>query len=219
LEKGIFEARADGSSQPQLLIGSNAYRVPSSFTADGKHLAYEETDDGRNQIWTVSLEEEGGWLKAGRPEAFFTSNSDDDRPSFSPDGRWLAYDSDESGKEEVYVRPFPPSAAPGRRWQISNNGGQSPEWSRDGHDLLYRSGVQLMVVKYTVQGDTFAAGKPRVWISKMGTAVRDWDLAPDGKRVLATVQDGPVDGAKPEHEVVFLDNFFDYLRLRAPMGK
>jgi hypothetical protein len=76
-----------------------------------------------------------------------------------------------------------------------------------------------MAVSYKVEGDTFAAGKPHVWIAKMGTAVSGWDPAPDGRRVMAAVLEGSTEGAKPEHEVVFLENFFDYLRQRVPMGK
>jgi serine/threonine protein kinase len=217
--KGIFQARADGSGQPQALTESSAAQVPYSFTPDGKRLAYIDFAEGRNQIWTVPLEEQGGHWKAGKPEPFFKSSFDDGHPSFSPDGRWLAYDSDESGKYEVYVRPFPQSTGPGGKWQISNSGGMSPHWSRNGHDLLYRSGLQIVAVSYKMEGDMFAAGKPRVWIAKMGTAENGWDLAPEGKRILAFTPGKSAEETKPEHEVVFLLNFFDYLRLRAPMGK
>ena len=217
--KGILRARADGSGQPQALTESSAEQVPYSFTPDGKRLAYSDFTEGRDQIWTVPLEEQGGQWKAGKPEPFFKSTFSDLQPSFSPDGRWLAYASNESGKYEVYVRAFPPSAGQGGKWQISNSGGMSPYWSRNGHDLLYRSGLQIMAVSYKVEGDMFAAGKPRVWIAKMGTAENGWDLAPDGKRILALTPGKSVEGAKPEHEVVFLLNFFDYLRQRAPVGK
>jgi hypothetical protein len=76
-----------------------------------------------------------------------------------------------------------------------------------------------MAVDYTVRGDTFVAGKPRVWIAKMGTVVKDWDLAPDGPAAVALSREESAEGAKPEHEVVFLENFFDYLRQRAAIGK
>lgn len=220
VSKGIFQARADGASQPQpLLLESKGEQVPWSFTPDGKRLAYEDFGDGRWQIWTVPVEEQGGELKAGKPEQFLKSRFIDALPSFSPDGRWLVYHSSEAGKNEVYVRAFPPpSAGPGGKWQISNSGGVWPEWSRNGHDLFYQSGDQLMAVSYSVNGDTFVAGKPRLWIAKLGTTA-GWDLAPDGKRVLTLAPVGSAEAPKPEHEVVFLENFFDYLRQRVPLGK
>jgi serine/threonine-protein kinase len=219
LPKGISQLRADGASQPQPLIETNFRQIPWSFTPDGKRLAYEDESEGRGQIWTVPLEEQVGQLKAGKPQQFLKSSFNDRWPSFSPDGRWLAYGSDESGKYEVYVRAVLPSSRAGGKWQVSNNGGSSPKWSRNGHELLYRSGIQVMSVSYTVNGDTFVAGKPRVWIEKLGTVVSGWDLAPDGKRVLVLSQAESAEQPKPEHEVVFLANFFDDLRRRAPMGK
>jgi serine/threonine protein kinase/Tol biopolymer transport system component len=216
--KGIFQARADGASQPQVLLEGKVHQSPSSFTPDGKRLAFDDFSEGRAQIWTVPVEEQGGQLKAGKPEQFLKSGFGDFAPSFSPDGRWLAYQSDESGKNEVYVRAFPqPSAGRGGKWQISNSGGSALKWSRNGHDLLYLSGNQIMAVSYTANGDTFVAGKPSVWLAKVNA--RRWDLAPDGKRVLVLAQEESVEVPKPEHDVVFLENFFDYLRQRVPLGK
>jgi len=84
--------------------------VPTSFTPDGKQLAYfDATRNG--QIWTVPLEEQGGRLKAGKPEQFLKTSFNDVYAVFSPDGRWLAYRSNESGKNEVYVRAFPPPSS------------------------------------------------------------------------------------------------------------
>jgi hypothetical protein len=141
----------------------------------------------------------------------------------SPDGRWLAYGSNESGKYEVYVRAFPPPASgQGGKWQISNSGGDYPRWSRNGHDeLFYQSGDQIMAANYAVKGDTFVAEKPRVWIAKLGgtTSPSQWDLAPDGKRVVVVTPVGSAEAPKQEHEVVFLENFFDELRRRVPVGK
>ena len=92
---------------------------------------------------------------------------------------WLAYQSSESRKDEVYVRPFPPpSSGQGGKWQVSNNGGAAPRWSRNG-EVVYRSGDQIMAASYTVKGDTFVPEKPRVWIAKLGGT--QWDLAPVGK--------------------------------------
>jgi serine/threonine-protein kinase len=216
---GIMQVRADGASQPQALIESNVEKTPCSFAPDGKRLAFEDYSEGRSQIWTVPLEEQGGQLKAGKPEQFFKSNFNDRRPAFSPEGRWLAYVSNESGKYEVYVRAFPPSQGSGGKWQISTSGGGSARWSQNGHDLLYPTAPQIMAVGYTAKGETFVAEKPRVWIAKTAMPINAWDLAPDGKRALVLSQDESAAGLKREHEVVFLENFFDYLRQRAPIGK
>ena len=220
---GIFWARTDGGGQPQPLLQSKTNQVPWSFTPDGKRLAYYEVDRTR-QIWTVSLGEDSGQLKAGKPEPFLKSQFEDRFPAFSPDGRWLAYQSNASGKDEVYVRPFPPPASgQGGLWPISNGGGTFPVWSPNGRDLLYQSGDQIMAVSYTVKGDAFVPEKPRVWIAKLGAAAANpnaptrWDLAPDDKRVAVIT---PVEGReapKSGHTVVFLQNFFDYLRQRVPM--
>src|SRR5207244_4706720 len=135
---------------------------PSGFSPDGKRLAFAESRG--NGIWTLPIEESGGALKAGTAEAFIKGGSTEAFPAFSPDGRWLAYQSDESGATEVYVRAFPPPAAgQGGRWQVSNSGGRAPHWSRSGHDLLYESADQILAAGYAVEGDTFAVEKPRVW--------------------------------------------------------
>jgi serine/threonine protein kinase len=213
---GIWQARADGATQPQALTESKATQRPWSFTPDGKRLAYYEALN--SQIWTVPLEDQGGQLKVGKPEQFLKSSSSDRDPTFSSDGRWLAYHSDESGKSEVYVRAFPlPSSGQGGKWQVSNSGGNYPRWSRNGRDLLYLSGDQIMVASYTVKGGTFVAEKPRVWITKLGGT--DWDLAPDGKRAVVVSRVESAEAAKQEHEVVFLINFFDYLRQHVPVTK
>jgi Tol biopolymer transport system component/predicted Ser/Thr protein kinase len=219
LAGGIFQTRADGAGQPQALTQSKSPQAPTGFAPDGKQLAYMENASGKAQIWTVPLENQGGQLKAGKPEQFLNSSFSDGVPTFSPDGRWLAYQSNESGKSEVYVRAFPPpSSGQGGKWQISNSGADAvSRWSRNGHDLLYQSGDQIMAVSYTVKGNTFVPEKPRVWIAKLGGT--EWDLAPDGKRVAVLTSVESAEAPKQEHEVVFLENFFDELRRRVPVDK
>jgi len=221
---GIFQARADGASPPQALTHSQTRQTPGSFTPDGKRLAYFETLGGVAQLWTVSLTEEGGHLKAGTAERLLKSSANDSLPSFSPDGRWLAYTSAEAGATEVFVRAFPqPASGSGGRWQISTNGGDLPVWSRSGHDLFYQSGDQIMAASYAVTRDTFVPGKPRLWVPTRVASLRPnsyaWDLAPDGKRVVLLTPVDSSDGGKQEHEVVLLQNFFDELRRRVPLGK
>ena len=118
----------------------------------------------------------------------------------------------------MYIREFlPASAGQGAKWQVSNNGGDNPRWSRTGHELVYQSGNQLMTVSYAVNGNTFVADKPRVWIAALGGA--DWDLAPDGKRVAVLIPEGTAQAPQQEHVIVMLQNFTDELRRRVPVGK
>jgi Tol biopolymer transport system component len=221
LGNGLMWTRADGADQPQPLLNSdNATLLPWSFSPDGKRLAYMGPSDKQLKIWIVPVENQDGQLKAGKPEKFLKTQFTELGPAFSPDGRWLAYSSTESGQSEVYVRAFPiPVSGQGGRWQISNAGGDGPQWSGNGHELLYSSQhndqVQLMAVRYTVTGDTFVAEKPRVWLDKLGGA--DWTLAPDGKRVAVVTPVAAPEAPKTEHEVTFLFNFFDELRRKVPL--
>jgi serine/threonine protein kinase len=214
---GTLWTRSDGAGQPQPLTQSRTIQIPSSFSSDGKRLTYAEQLGGPPQIWTVAVEEESGQLKAGMPEPFLKDQFADSQPSFSPDGKWIAYSSTEAGTNpEVYVRPFPPSAT-GGKWVISNQGGTRPIWARSGRDLFYLGRDGLMAVSYTLKGDAFVAEKPRMWLPNPATA--NFDLAPDGKRLAVMTPVAAADAPKPEHQVVFLENFFDELRRRAPIGK
>jgi len=156
-----------------------------------------EISSGSTQIWIVALDQDGGQLKAGKAEPFRKGQVPDGEPAFSSDGHWLAYQSNSSGKNEVYVRAFPDN---GSQWQISNNGGFDPRWSPDGRDLLYRSGDQIMAAGYTVKGDAFQSEKqPRGWIAKVGPAQlpgTQWDVDPSGNRVAVIT---PVDAQGGPH--------------------
>ena len=219
---GIFWARADGGGrvEPLLPSASKAIVFPTSFTSDGSRLVYYEVE-ATPQIWTVPIDPNEG-IKAGKPERYLTSRFVDSLPTFSPDGRWIAYQSNEAGKEEVYVRPFPMGASgQGGKWQISTNGGRSPRWSPNGREILYLSGEQVMSVDYTAHADAFVPGKPRVWLAKLGSIVEfeAFDLAPDGKHVVTLAPTTSAGPAQPEHSVMLLQNFFDELRRRVPVGR
>ncbi len=223
----LLWTRADGASQPQPLLPLDmSARFPWSFSPDGKRLAYFEQGGAGGRannfpIWTVPVEEQNGQLKAGAPEQFLKDQVLGLHPSFSPDGKWLAYDSSDSGTtRDVFVRPFPPPASgPGGKWVISTQGGQYPVWSRTGSDLLYQTpGGQIMAAHYTVKGDVFVADKPRVWMPTP-VPMQNFDLSPDGKRLAAVMQVGSPEAPKQEHEVAFLQNFFDELRRKVPVGK
>jgi serine/threonine-protein kinase len=220
----MFWTRADGAAKPQPLTRSTNQQYPSSVTADGKRLAFYELNPKTGfDIWTVPLEVTGGLLQAGKPEIFVQTPFDERHPSFSPDGRWLAYASAESGIQQVYVRESP-GRAPGAsgRWLISNGGGGYPVWSRHGQELFFRSADdKIIVAAYTVTGNSFVAHKPRVWSEKKLAHVGflgAYDVASDGKRIVALEPVENPDGQKAQNHVIFLLNFFDELRRRVPAG-
>ena len=155
--------------------------------------------------------------KPGKPVVFLNSPFSEARAAFSPDGRWLAYDSDESGRFEVYVRPFP---GPGGKWQISTAGGSLPTWSRGRGEIIYlaEGGRIIMAAPYTLEGASFRAEKPRVWspgLVPLRGSGRTFDLHPDGERVAVLKASGDEAGDAWDH-VILIQNFFDELRRIAP---
>ncbi len=121
--------------------------------------------------------------KAGKPEPYLATPVVEVEAEFSPEGRWMAYASSESGPEEIFVRPFPDT---GGEWKISTAGGRSPRWSRTSRELLFLGGGdRIQVAQHTTEGDSLLAGKPRVWADRK-TAPSDvhpsYDLARTGNR-------------------------------------
>jgi serine/threonine-protein kinase len=211
---GLRWSRADGAGQPQVLH-AGTIEIPTAFSWDGTRLVYFFPDPNP-QIWTVPIEADSGGLKAGKPVRFLTSKNSNTGGMLSPDGRWMAYVSDESGREEVYVRPFTEGGSAGsERLQISNNGGSSVTWSPNGRELLYRAGDQIMTAGYTVSGGSFVAERPRVWASNVRD-VDGFDLTPDGKRAAMFVPLAAKGGSQLDNKVVFVLNFFDELHRRVP---
>jgi serine/threonine-protein kinase len=217
---GIFWTHADGAGKPQPLIASQALQWPSSFTPDGRRLVFSEITQDGALVKTVGLDGSSGQLRAGKPELFLQTASGQAFPAFSMDGRWLAYADGESGRYEVYVRAFPDK---GTRWPISNGGGTMPVWSRNGRELFYRTeDNRIMVARFTVNGDTFVADKPRLWSEKRlaDTGLTpNFDLAPDGKRFAVLMSADAEGSALPDAQshVTLVMNLFDELRRVAPV--
>jgi serine/threonine-protein kinase len=212
---GLFWVRADGGGPPQSLAKRASISFPFSFSPDGSRLAFYEVSR-TPQIWTIPVEY-GDGLQAREPEPYIANQFAESAPKFSPDGHWLAYESNETGRTEIFVRAFPVSGEGGKS-PISNGGGTLPAWSPNGRELLYQSGDQIMSVDYTTKGTVFSAGKPRVWLTSIGGA-QGFDIAPDGRRLIAFVPTAPGNGPKTEHTLVFVQNFFDELRRRVPIVK
>jgi Tol biopolymer transport system component len=221
----LYWQRADGTGEVQRLTESKNSQVPVSWHPSGKVLAFEESNPQQSNMMILPMEgdEASGW-KPGKPTVLLKGPFRESWATFSPDGRWLAYTSDESGRSEVYVRPFP---GPGGKLQISTSGGALPRWSRTRRELLYETvaaPLQIMVASYSIEGDSFQAAKSRLWADRhlMGRpAGWDFDLHPDGERIaLAPEMETrtPVTTAKQD-KLVFIFNFFDELRRIAPVAK
>jgi Tol biopolymer transport system component len=216
----LWWIRSDGAGDAQRLTESKRSQYARSWRPDGKVLAFNQLNPGTDyDIMTLSIEgdEKSGW-KPGEPKSFVNSRIVQS-PAFSPDGRWLAYHSTESGNYEVYVRPFP---GPGGKWQISTGGGVAPEWSHNGKELFYRTpDSKIMVVPYTASGDSFRADKPQLWSPGQFTdraGSYNFDLHPDGKR-FAVLKAPGTEQTAAVNKVSFIFNFFDEIRRKFPTGK
>ena len=220
----IWWVRSDGAGEPQVLLeGKTAVLFPSSFSPDGKRLAYYDSTQGGWKISVLPLDiADPDHPKAGTPEPFLQTAGAEIEPAFSPDGRWIAYASDEDGPSEIYVRPYRPGgSASSGKWRISTGGGRNPIWSRDGRQLFFLAGDdRLMVVDCASQGDSFERANPRRWsdrrfVDLIQAPMRTVDLAPDGKHI-ASVEYGGASSPQGPLQITFLMNFFDELKRRAP---
>jgi serine/threonine-protein kinase len=216
---GLYWISADGSGEAQRLSDGKWSETPQGISLDGKRLILVQEGEGTGfDIWSAPIEGDRDHPHLGKPEPFLRTQFSESHPALSPDGRWMAYMSDESGNTEIYVRPFP---GPGGKWQISTGGGSYPIWSRNGHELFFRSPTGIMVTAYTTRGETFVPGKPAIWSTKdilthRGNAL--YDLAPDGKRFVVFLEAEDAGERKPATEITFLLNFFDELGRRMPVG-
>ena len=210
-DDSIFWQQADGAGTAERLTKaeSGVSHIPSSWSPDGKFLAYTVVKpgvSGSGQVWVLSLEDRKATLFAERAA----------NPDFSPDGRWLAYQTDEAGQIQVFVQPFP---ATGAKYPVVAGG--QPFWSYDGTELFFnpRAG-QIGVVRMNTRA-TFSFGEPLLFplaglVSRnpQGNA-RVWDIAPDRKRVIGVSEsiDSATDGEATQQIEVVL-NWFTDLRAR-----
>jgi Tol biopolymer transport system component len=218
----LYWQQADGTGDARRLTESKNQQRPASWHPSGKFLAFEEENPTTSwdlMILPMEGDDASGW-KPGQPTVFLNTPSAEREPMFSPDGQWLAYHSNESGRNEVYVRPFP---GPGGRLQISTGGGTYPTWSRTKHELFYGLTGQIMVAPFAVAGDSFRAEKARLWsdgryLERAGN--RGFDLHPDGERfAVAFAPAAQTPSGTKQDKVVFMFNFFDELRRIAPATK
>jgi eukaryotic-like serine/threonine-protein kinase len=206
----LYWQQADGSGRAERLASSEQRQSASSWSPDGQILAFVESNATSQDIWTFRLNDH-------KVEPFLTGSFNEGAPRFSPDGHWIAYVSDESGRWEVYVQRFP---GPGGKVQISKDGAREPTWNTNGRELFYRSGAKMMAVNITTQPN-FAAGRPRVLFEgpyrPTNATIAGYDVSPDGQRFLMVKQDVPATSAATQINVVL--NWFEELKQKVPTGK
>lgn len=222
-EGNLSWTAADGSGAVERLTTSAHSQTPSSWSPDGTTFAFfEEGDSGEAtgsfqfDIWVLSMSD-----RTTRPVVRTAAN--EVTPEFSPDGRWLAYVSSESGRHEVYVQPYP---GPGERHLISTNGGEQPAWSRNGQELFYVQGggmnppagmPTLMSVKVAT-APVFRAGTPETLFESPDLRIswgRGYDAAPDGQRFLLSLnKEATADSTSTQ--MILVQHWFEELKRLVP---
>ena len=207
----LFWQPADGSGVSEELTSSelSTNNIPGSWSPDGQNLVFAEDNSPVRNIWILPL-------KDRKPQRFVQSPSYETAPRFSPDGHWIAYDSRESGRDEIYVRPYP---VPGGKWQVSTEGGTEPVWNPKGRELFYRVGNKMMAVDIIMQ-PTFSAGKPRMLFEgpyvPTPRSFPDYDVSPDGVRFLMLKPSAELQGPSQINVVL---NWFEELKQKVPTEK
>jgi Tol biopolymer transport system component len=202
--RNLFWKLADGSGSEERLTTSESPQNVVSWSPDGQWLSFiENTLATSYDIWMLRLDGER------RPQPFLQTQFDERNAIFSPDGHWLAYQSAESGRFEVYIQPFP---GPGGKWRVSTEGGSEPRWARNGHELFYRDGNKMMAVDIKT-GPTFAAGKHRILFEGQFLA---YDVSLDSQRFLMIQA---VELEQPATQINLVLNWFEELKSLVPTGK
>jgi WD40 repeat protein len=183
---GIYRRPSDGSgTEEELLAPGKARRIVNNWSRDGRFLLYSQSKSDTNyDLWLLPISP--GVER--KPALFLGTDRDEVQGQISPDSRWVAYVSDESGRPEVYVQPLPGTGGKGK-WLVSNDGGLMPRWRRDGRELYYLQNQALTSVSIDA-GGVFHAGEPHaITITPFrinSTPVFRWDVTADGKRFIGS---------------------------------
>jgi Tol biopolymer transport system component len=208
----LFWQLADGSGGLERLSTSQHVQIPKSWSPDGQLLAFDELNPKTQyDIWVLQM-------SGHKAQPFLQTPFNEGGATFSPDGHWLAYVSNESGRPEVYVQPYP---GPGVKWQISTEGGTEPTWNHNGKELFYRSGNKMMALDVATQPG-FIAGKPHMLFEGQYFA-NEWpqvstvyDVSKDGQRFLMVKA---AEQASSATQINVVLNWFEELKQKVPTGK
>jgi serine/threonine protein kinase/Tol biopolymer transport system component len=209
----IFWRPADGSGPAEQITKSENSLWPHSWSRDGQILAFAEVKtDGNIDLGLLSLEGE----PTIRPLLTSPSTSEDN-PVISPDGRWIAYTSDETGRNEVYIQSFPNL---GGKWPVSTEGGEQPFWSPNGRELFYHNGEAMMAVTIEAKPSLTPGKSTKMFEGPyvFGRS-RNYDVSPDGQRFLMIKEGEEKAGTSARTELILVENWFEELKRLVPTGK
>jgi serine/threonine-protein kinase len=210
-ESGLYRQPADGSEGAQLLADYERAVVARVMDTSRSGIVAFATGSPQDDIQTLHLE-------TGKVSEFLATPAREHMASFSPDGRWLAYTSNDSGRDEVYVRPFPRTEGAARL--VSIGGGSGPVWAPNGSTLYYRGASGDMMSVPVTLNPTFTSGRPRTLfrftgVYRMSGTATAYDIHPDGKRFIM-VSEHKGAAATPRQQVNIVLNWFEELRRLAP---
>jgi Tol biopolymer transport system component len=182
----LYRKAANGSMEEDLLYADEREKYPTSWSPDGKFLVYMAASGANGtDLFILPMNQE----RPIKPLPFLQSRFNEQYGQFSPDGKWVAYQSDESQRNEIYVVPF---SRPSEKHQISPGGGTKPRWSKDGKEIFYKTlDDQLMAAEISIRADTVQVGAVRSLFGgyHLGNGYF-WDVSADGQRILAAVPEG-----------------------------
>ena len=189
---------ADGSGRPDSLLTAPGSRFAGGVTPDGRTLVFQETGSSTSGIRAMAVDSPQV-ARSVIPAAFGESS-----PTLSPDGHWLAYQSDQTGRVEVYARSFP---EPGARILVSLQGGSEPAWAHNGRELFYRSGDTLMVASVSLSPTLAVTGRRRLFTGSFlrGGPFREYDVAPDDQHFVM------ISGRPAQSTLIGVENMFQRL--------
>ena len=175
----MYSKLASGTGGEELVETSMKFKVPGSWSPDGRVIAFHDFSQSHPDIWLLSLSER-------KKTRLLEGDFDKGNPEFSPDGRWLAYTSTESGSPEIYVQPFP---GPGGKWQVSSGGGQTAEWRSDGREIFYMSLDGKLMAVGVRAGSSFETEEPQVLfaVRAKSTPERQYTASKDGQQFLVNI--------------------------------
>ena len=214
--RSIVSIPFDGSGAPRVLVEASA-NSPSDISPDGKFLIGLTGGSNDVLLWPVKEKAVQGNEAQPYPNGIMNTSSRKSGFRFSPDGRWVAYISAESGRPEVFVVPYP---GPGAKSQVSIDGGAAPRWSRDGRELFFMNGTKLMATTVETSPTFKVLNTPKMLFDYPGYLdTAEYDVSPDGQRFLMA-KNAPVQpGQQQSGQIQVVLNWFEELRRRVPTGK